>query len=167
MPVTGSISICEPVLGPCLATQSASNAAYASEQSSDDSGSGDDPHQSSAVPKSLLQLQGDYASCSDSVVPATPEKSDEEQDGQSDGSEYHTPSKRHVFPHLVRQRQKVFLLLLLRNRIQMVLSAILYSIPSQPANAISSARCSLGRLSRNGHLMNTKGKSPTKKSRLF
>ncbi len=45
------------------------------------------------MPNSLLQLQGDYASCSDWVVPATPEKSDEEQDGQSDGSEYHTPAQ--------------------------------------------------------------------------
>ncbi len=65
-----------------------------SEQSSDDSGAGNDPHQSSAVPNSLLQLQ-------DSVVPATPEKSYEEQDGQSDGSEYHTPaqpSKRRRLP---------------------------------------------------------------------
>jgi hypothetical protein len=66
-----------------------------SEQSSNDSGAGDDPHQSSAVPNSLLQLQGDYASGSDSEVPTTPEKSDrpEEQDGQSDGSEYHTPAQ--------------------------------------------------------------------------
>jgi hypothetical protein len=33
----------------------------------------------------------------------------------------------------------------------MVLSAILYLIPPQPASAVSSARGSLGRLSRNGH----------------
>ena len=64
-----------------------------SEPLSDDSGAGDDPHQSSTVPNSLLQLQGDYASGSDSVVPATPEKSDEEHDGQSAGSEYHTPAQ--------------------------------------------------------------------------
>ena len=71
------------------------------EQLSDDSGAGDDPHQSSAVPNSLLQLQGDYSSGFDSVVPATPDKSYEEQDGQSDGSEYHTPaqpSKRRRLP---------------------------------------------------------------------
>ncbi len=55
-----------------------------SEQSSDDSGAGDDPHRSSAVSDSLLQLQGDYASGSDSVVPATPEKEFNEQDRQSD-----------------------------------------------------------------------------------
>lgn len=54
-----------------------------SDQSSDDSGAGDDPHKSSAVPNSLLQLQGDYASGSDSVVPANPEKQFDEQDGQS------------------------------------------------------------------------------------
>ncbi len=68
-----------------------------SEPSSEDSGAGDDPHQSSAMPNSLLQLQGDYASGSDSVVLATPEKSDEEQDGRSprsDSSYYHTPAQR-------------------------------------------------------------------------
>jgi hypothetical protein len=53
-----------------------------SEQLSDDSGTGDDPHRSSAVPNSLLQLQGDFASGSDSVVPSTPEKEFNEQDWQ-------------------------------------------------------------------------------------
>ena len=67
------------------------------EPSSDDSGAGDDPHQSSAMPNSLLQLQGDYASGSDSVVPATPEKSFEEQDGQSDYTPAQ-PSKRRRLP---------------------------------------------------------------------
>ncbi len=68
-----------------------------SEALSDDSGAGDDPHQYSAEPNSLLRLQGDYASGSDSVVLATPEKSDEEQDGRSprsDSSYYHTPAQR-------------------------------------------------------------------------
>jgi hypothetical protein len=72
-----------------------------SEHSSDDSGAGDDPHRSSAVPNSLQQLQGDYASGSDSVVPSTPEKQFEEEDGQSDGSDFHTPaqqSKRRRLP---------------------------------------------------------------------
>ena len=64
-----------------------------SEHSSDDSGAGDDPHRSSAVPNSLLQLQCAYASDSDSVVPATPEKQFEEEDGQSDGSDFHTPAQ--------------------------------------------------------------------------
>ena len=71
------------------------------EPSSDDSGSGDEPHQSSAVPNSLQQLQGDYRSSSDSVVAATPEKLNEGQDSQSDGSEYHSPaqpSKRRRLP---------------------------------------------------------------------
>ena len=63
------------------------------EPSSDDSGSGDDAHQSSAVPNSLQQLQGDYGSSSDSVVAATPEKLNEGQDRQSDGSEYHSPAQ--------------------------------------------------------------------------
>ena len=62
-------------------------------QSSDDSGAGDDPHQSSAVPNSLLQLQDDYASGSDEFVPVTPEKSVEEEDGQSDCSDFHTPAQ--------------------------------------------------------------------------
>jgi hypothetical protein len=72
-----------------------------SEQSSDDSGAGDDPHQSSAMNNSLLQLQGDYASGSDEFVPGTPEKEFEEEDGQSDGSDFHTPaqqSKRRRLP---------------------------------------------------------------------
>ena len=72
-----------------------------SEQSSDDSGASDDPHQSSAVPNSLLQLQGDYASGSDDLVPGTPEKEFEEDDGQSDSSDFHTPaqqSKRRRLP---------------------------------------------------------------------
>ena len=85
-----------------------------SEHSSDDSGAGDDPHQSSAVPNSLLQLQGDYASDSDSVVPATPEKEFNEQDGQSDGSDFHTPaqqSKRRSLPSVspYKNRQVLFL----------------------------------------------------------
>ena len=54
-----------------------------SEQSSDDSGAGDDPHQSSAVPNSLSQIQHVYATGLDSVVPANPEKQFDEQDGQS------------------------------------------------------------------------------------
>ena len=71
------------------------------EPSSDDSDSGDDAHQSSAVPNSLQLLQGDYGSSPDSVVAATPEKSYEEQDSQSDRSENHTPaqpSKRRRLP---------------------------------------------------------------------
>ena len=72
-----------------------------------------------------------------------------------------------VFPHLVRQREKVFILFLLGNRNPMVLNAIHFSITPQHANAVSSASGSLDRLSRNGHSMNMRGKSPTKKSRLF
>jgi len=82
MPVTGSISICEPVLGPCWDTQARAMQSSDSESLSDDSGAGDDPHQSSAMPNCLLQLESDYAAGSGSVVPATPEKSFEEQDGQ-------------------------------------------------------------------------------------
>jgi hypothetical protein len=101
MLVTGSISICEPVLGPCWDTQVPAMQSTDFEPSSNDSGAGDDLHQSSTVPNSLLQLQGDYASGSDSLVPATPEKSDEEQERRSDCSDYHTPaqpSKRRRLP---------------------------------------------------------------------
>ena len=81
-----------------------------SEQSSDDSGAGVDPHQSSAVPNSLLQLQDEYASGSDSVIACTPEKEFGEEDGLSDGSEFHTPaqpSKRQLLPSVspVKTRQ--------------------------------------------------------------
>lgn len=81
-----------------------------SEHSSDDDRAGDDPHQSSAVPNSLLQLQGDYASGSDDLVPGTPEKEFEEDDGQSDSSDFHTPaqqSKRRRLPSVspVENRQ--------------------------------------------------------------
>jgi len=72
-----------------------------SDQSSDDSGAGDDPHRYSAVPNSLLQLQHAYASGSDSAAPATHEKEFDEQDGQSDCSDLHTPaqpSKRRRLP---------------------------------------------------------------------
>ena len=101
MLVTGSISICEPVLGPCWDTQARAMQSSDSESLSDDSGAGDDPHQSSAVPNSLLLLQGEYSLGSDSFVPVTPEKSYEEQDGQLDGSEHHSPAqpfKRRCLP---------------------------------------------------------------------
>ena len=65
-----------------------------SEHLSDDSGDGDDPDQSSTVPNSLFQLQDDYATGSDSVVPATPEKQFDEEEGQSDCSDLHTPAQQ-------------------------------------------------------------------------
>jgi hypothetical protein len=117
------------------------------------------------VPNSLLQLQGDYASDSDSVVPATPEKEFNEQDGQSDGSDFHTPaqqSKRRRLPSVspYKNRQVLFL-----NRILMVFFSIFYSIPPHPASAVSSGRGSLDRLSRNGPLLNAIGRLHTKKLR--
>ena len=136
-----------------------------SEHSSDDSGAGDDPHQSSAGPNSLQQLQGDYASASDDVVPRTPEKQFEEEDGQSDGSDFHTPaqpSKRRRLPSVspYKNRQVLFL-----NRILMVFFSIFYSIPPHPASAVSSGRGSLDRLSRNGPLLTTIWRLHTKKLR--
>ena len=81
-----------------------------SEQSSENSGACDDPHQSRAVSNSLLQLQGDYASGLDSVIACTPEKEFDEQDGLSDCSDFHTParpSKRRRLPSVspVKRRQ--------------------------------------------------------------
>ena len=113
MLVTTPISICEPVLGPFQCTAFFARPAMQSsefEQLSDDSGAGHDPDQSSAVPNSLLQLQGDYASDSDSVIACTPEKQFDEQDGQSDCSDFHTPaqpSKRRRLPSVspVKRRQ--------------------------------------------------------------
>ncbi len=62
------------------------------------------------MPNSLLQLQGDYASGSDEFVPVTPEKAFDEQDGQHDCSDFHTPaqiSKRLLLPSVspVKTRQ--------------------------------------------------------------
>ena len=48
-----------------------------------------------------MQLQDDYASGSDSVIACTPEKKFDEEDGQSDCSDFHTPaqpSKRRRLP---------------------------------------------------------------------
>jgi hypothetical protein len=68
-----------------------------SEQSSDDSGSADDPRQSCSVPNSLSHLHDDYDSIyesgSDSVVTCTAEKKIEEHDGLSDCSDLHTPAQ--------------------------------------------------------------------------
>ncbi len=136
-----------------------------SEHSSDDSGAGDDPHQSSAVPNSLLQLQCAYATDSDSVVPATHKKEFDEQDGQSDCSDLHSPaqpSKHRRLPSVspYKNRQVLFL-----NRNLMVFFSIFYSIPPHPASAVSSGRGSLDRLSRNGPLLNAIGRLHTKKLR--
>jgi hypothetical protein len=137
-----------------------------SQHSSDDSGAGDDPHQSSAVPNSLQQLQGDYGSGLDDVVPRTPEKQFEEEDTGSRTALISTrllssPSAC-VFLHSVLFKIGK---LMIRILILMVLIVILYSILPQPASAVSSARECLGRLSRNGHLMISIERLPTKKSR--
>ena len=83
-----------------------------SEHLDDDSGSGDDPRQSSAVPNSLSQLHDAYATDADSVVACTPEKEFEEQDGLSDCSDLHTPaqpSKRRRLPSVSPvKKKKVF-----------------------------------------------------------
>ena len=75
-----------------------------------DSGAGNDPHRSSAVPNSLSQLQHAYATGSDSVVPANPEKQFDEQDGLSYCSDLDTrtqSSQRRRLPSVspVKRRQ--------------------------------------------------------------
>ena len=58
-----------------------------SEHSGDDSGAGDDPHQSSTVLKSSLHHESDCAAGSVPGVPVTPEISFEEEEGQSNDSD--------------------------------------------------------------------------------
>ena len=72
-----------------------------SEESSDDGGSVVGPRRSSPVPNALSQVKDDYEKGSDSAVARTPEKKFDEQDGLSDGSDFHTPaqpSKRRRLP---------------------------------------------------------------------
>ena len=80
-----------------------------SEHLSDDAGSGDDPRQSSATNLSLKDIEDLYSSGSESRVAATPEKEFDEADGQSDGSDLHTPaqrSKRRRLPSLSPVKKK-------------------------------------------------------------
>ncbi len=69
-----------------------------------------------------------------------------------------------AFLHSVRSKGRKLMLL---NRILTVWNVILYSVPLQPASAVSSACGCLGHLLRNGILRNTTGRLPTKKLRLF
>ena len=62
--------------------------------SSEDSSGSDDPDQSSAAPNSLLQIDDAYATDPDSAFDGTPQKKIDEEDGQSDDSEFHTPAQR-------------------------------------------------------------------------
>ena len=110
MPVTGPISICEPILGPYTTHSLPAMHSSDSEQSSDDCCSGNDPRRSGSVPNPLSQLQDDYETGSDSVIACTPEKKFDEEDGQSDCSDFHTPaqpSKRPRLPSVspVKRRQ--------------------------------------------------------------
>ncbi len=80
-----------------------------SEHSSDDAGSGDDPHPSNATNKSFQAIKDLYSSGSESRVPATPEKEFKESDGLSDCSDLHTPaqpSKRRRLPSLSPVKRK-------------------------------------------------------------
>ncbi len=62
--------------------------------SSDDSGGSDDPDRSSAVPNYPLQNDHAYATGPDSACDGTPQKKFDDEDGQSDESEFHTPAQR-------------------------------------------------------------------------
>jgi hypothetical protein len=68
---------------------------------SDDSRAGNDPRQSRAVPNSRSHGEDEYATDPDSIALGTPQKNFDEEDGQSDGSEFHTsaqPSKPRRLP---------------------------------------------------------------------
>ena len=75
-----------------------------SERSGDDSGAGDDPRQSSMVPKSSLHHDSDFAAGSGSGFPVTPEKSLEDQEGQSDDSDHQHAAKFQKRRHLPTKR---------------------------------------------------------------
>jgi hypothetical protein len=137
-----------------------------SEHLSDDSGAGDDPHRSSAVPNSLLQLQCAYASDSDSVVAATPEKQFEEEDGLSDGSEFHTPAQ----PSKRRRLSSVSPVQKRQVDVQDVDSDgfdrdSLFDPPSTRKRGFKRQRMPWSRLLRNGPLLTTIERLSTKKSR--
>ena len=70
--------------------------------SSEDSSGSDDPNQSSAVPNSLFKLQINYAYATDpdSAFDGTPQKKFDEEDRQSNESEFHTPAQRSKRRHL-------------------------------------------------------------------
>ena len=136
-----------------------------SEHLSDDSGDGDDPDQSSAVPNSLFQLQDDYATGSDSVVPATPEKQFDEEEGQSDCSDLHTPaqpSKRRRIPSVSPGKRRQ--VAVPDSDSDGVDRDSLFDSPSDCKRGFNACGCR-GRLSSNGRLTNTIGRLPTKKSR--
>jgi hypothetical protein len=131
-----------------------------SELSSNDSGAGDDPHRSSSVPNSLSQLQHAYATGSDSVVPATHEKEFDEQDGQSDCSDLHSPAQPSKHQHLpsaipYKNRQVA----VSESDSDGVYRDILFDSSSSRMRGFKR----LGRLSRNGPLLTTIGRLHTKK----
>jgi hypothetical protein len=94
------------------------------------------------VPNSLLQLQGAYASGSDDVVPCTPEEEFQEEDGQSDGSEFHTPAKRRLPSVSPVENRQVYV----PDSDSDGVDRDSYSILPQPASSVSSAHECLGRL---------------------
>ena len=71
-----------------------------SEDLSDDSRAGNDPRQSSAEPNSRADREYQYETDPDSTALGTPRKKFDEQDGQSDGSEFHTPAQPSKRCHL-------------------------------------------------------------------
>mmetsp|Transcript_41118 Transcript_41118/g.85848 ORF Transcript_41118/g.85848 Transcript_41118/m.85848 type:complete len:267 (-) Transcript_41118:697-1497(-) len=89
--------------------------------SSDGYSSGsDDSAKWSAVPNFLLQFLDAYATDPESIADGVPEKQFDDEDGQSVGSEFHTPAHsskcRHLLPSVSPKKRVKFLLL---NRILM------------------------------------------------
>ncbi len=61
--------------------------------SSGDSSCSDEPERSSALPNYLLQIDDACATDPDSAFDGTQQKKINDEDGQSDGSEFHTPAQ--------------------------------------------------------------------------
>ncbi len=77
--------------------------------SPEDSSGSNDPDQSSAVPNSRLQIDYAYATDPGSAFDGTLQKKIDEEDGQSDESEFHTPaqvSKHRRLPSLSSPKRR-------------------------------------------------------------
>ncbi len=115
--------------------------------SSDDSSGSDESDWSSAFPNSLSQLDDNYATDPDSAVDGTPQKTIDEEDGQSNESEFHTPtqlSKRRRLPSVSPPKRREVVVAESDSESLIRMSAILCLIPRLPASAASGVRGSRG-----------------------
>jgi hypothetical protein len=77
--------------------------------SSDDSSCCDEPERSSTLPNYLLQIDDAYATDPVSSFDGAQQKKFDDEDGQSDGSEFHTPaqpSKRLYLPSVSPKKRR-------------------------------------------------------------